>query len=116
MRKSKPSMSVIVSVKDATRASWKYTCAKAGAAGISIVNEVTDEYLPNLPRGFRYMETGYILSDGIPWPDPGFLVTCSCTMSCEDAKACECQGVRGADDDIPRTYAYDSRVSAMRNY
>ncbi|KAI0090046.1 hypothetical protein BDY19DRAFT_992979 [Irpex rosettiformis] len=106
-KSSVPFKSVIVSVKDATRASWRYASEQAGAARISIVNEVTGDFVPPLPRGFRYIESKYILPDCIPQPDPGFLVACDCTVGCQGAEGCDCQDVAGTDENGQKTHAYD---------
>lgn len=39
---------------------WNAVALAAGAAKITIVNEVDDEEVPPLPKGFEYLEVGYV--------------------------------------------------------
>ena len=74
------------------------------------MNEESTDPVPPLPTDFQYIEGRYLLSEGIPLPDPGFLEMCDCTIACHDAELCGCQSVADTDVRGDKSFAYDTTV------
>ncbi|KAI0317755.1 hypothetical protein OF83DRAFT_100852 [Amylostereum chailletii] len=62
-----------------------------GAASVQIVNEVDDEDIPDLPTGFKWVETGYEYVKGIGPLPTEFLAGCTCSGPCGRDGSCSCQ-------------------------
>ncbi|KAL1717779.1 hypothetical protein EV715DRAFT_202355 [Schizophyllum commune] len=68
---------------------------RSGAAALDFVNEINDELLPALPKGFRYKEQGYDLGPGVHKTSSEFMVSCNCATEgyrCHPRK-CNCHDV-----------------------
>ncbi|XP_006455981.1 hypothetical protein AGABI2DRAFT_180791 [Agaricus bisporus var. bisporus H97] len=85
---------------------WTKIARAAGAAPITIVNDVDDEEIPFLALGFCYLEKGYQYPPYIDPPKLDFQVGCDCKR-CGDASQCDCQSVSElVDDDGQKIFAY----------
>ncbi|KAL1689223.1 hypothetical protein GGG16DRAFT_58200 [Schizophyllum commune] len=68
---------------------------RSGAAALDFVNEINDELLPALPKGFRYKEQGNDLGPGVRKTSSEFMVSCNCATEgyrCHPRK-CNCHDV-----------------------
>ncbi|EEB88725.1 hypothetical protein MPER_13275 [Moniliophthora perniciosa FA553] len=72
---------------------WNTIAKRAGAQGITIVNDIDDEEIPILASDFEYLENDYISGIGRDISDPeGFFEFCTHRdRACTNAKKCGCQ-------------------------
>ncbi|KAG6908280.1 hypothetical protein DXG01_005381 [Tephrocybe rancida] len=73
---------------------WTTIARRTNAARISITNDVDDEEVPPLPKGFRYIESEYFYSNKVPKldeSDKGMFVRCECRPKAKCTALCSCQ-------------------------
>ncbi|RDB30047.1 Histone-lysine N-methyltransferase, H3 lysine-9 specific, partial [Hypsizygus marmoreus] len=88
---------------------WTSIAKACGAAQVTIVNEVDDEEVPDLPPEFKYIESEYRYSNKVRRPDDDdadYFIRCECE-ECELATTCGCQGPSDLEDKYGnKVYAY----------
>lgn len=89
---------------------WNKATKEAGAASVSIVNEVDSEEVPDVPEDFQYLEYGYDWGEYAS--DPEFLVGCECVGNCGTGDVENCC-IRRIDSDPEGLmgFWYDEQVS-----
>ena len=88
---------------------WDKATKEAGAAAVTIMNEVDGEEVPGVPEDFQYLEHGY--DWGKYASDPNFLIGCDCDGNCGSADVSSCC-IRHiySDSEEPMGFWYDKQV------